>query len=446
MSSSATSSKMEEKHFGFTDSISDKRNINVNDKITTKDFLNTEVNVQNISLEPSLTKQDKTDITNNDEELLIKNDNLENKEKYIVSPDSETVFISNQRDYQSIDLNVESQNKDSDSEDIASAEIPVMKQVDPSIDDNLPSTVTLLRTPDGGKCYVVGTAHFSIESQNDVSRIIQAVQPHIVMVELCRDRIHILELDEDALLKEAKSLDFNKIMYTLKENGLYKGIFYILLLNMSVHLTKVLGLAPGGEFRRALAEAKKIPNCHVHMGDRPIKITFARALSFLTWWQKIKFAWQLLTDKDIISQKDVEKYKCQDSVEEIMAELAGEYPALGEVFVKERDIYLTHSLQLACKPKIGIFGEPIPVRVVGVVGIGHTFGIIQNWGKVEKSQILPIMSIPPPSLSGKVLKFTIKASIVGTVIYIGYKFIPMSINIILSLKSSVGKLINMNVS
>jgi pheromone shutdown protein TraB len=127
------------------------------------------------------------------------------------------------------------------------------------------------------------------------------------------------------------------------------------------------------------------------MGDRPINITFARALSFLTWWQKIKFTWQLLADKEIISLKDVENYKCQDSVEEIMAELAAEYPALGEVFIKERDIYLTHSLQLACKPRIGMFGQQIPVRVVGVVGIGHTLGIIQNWGKVKQDQIPPIM-------------------------------------------------------
>lgn len=48
---------------------------------------------------------------------------------------------------------------------------PLVKQPDPSIDNNLPNTVTLLRTEDGGKCYLVGTAHFSIESQNDVSKV-----------------------------------------------------------------------------------------------------------------------------------------------------------------------------------------------------------------------------------------------------------------------------------
>jgi len=31
--------------------------------------------------------------------------------------------------------------------------------------------VTLLTTPEGGKLYLVGTAHFSVESQNDVSKV-----------------------------------------------------------------------------------------------------------------------------------------------------------------------------------------------------------------------------------------------------------------------------------
>lgn len=39
------------------------------------------------------------------------------------------------------------------------------------MDDGLPSTVTVLDAPDGGKVYLVGTAHFSIQSQEDVSRV-----------------------------------------------------------------------------------------------------------------------------------------------------------------------------------------------------------------------------------------------------------------------------------
>lgn len=49
----------------------------------------------------------------------------------------------------------------------------------------------------------------------------------------------------------------------------------------------------------------------------------------------------------VFSKEDVEKCKKRDMLEELLAEMAGEFPALGEVFVNERDIYLTHSLQIA---------------------------------------------------------------------------------------------------
>lgn len=36
-------------------------------------------------------------------------------------------------------------------------------------------------------------------------------------------------------------------------------------------------------------------------------------------------------------------------LEQLLADLAGEYPAFGEVFLDERDIFLTHSLQAAAQ-------------------------------------------------------------------------------------------------
>lgn len=42
-------------------------------------------------------------------------------------------------------------------------------------DNNLPETVSVLKHPNGAKVYLVGTAHFSRESQEDVSFVIAAV-------------------------------------------------------------------------------------------------------------------------------------------------------------------------------------------------------------------------------------------------------------------------------
>lgn len=45
-------------------------------------------------------------------------------------------------------------------------------------------------------------------------------------------------------------------------------------------------------------------------------------------------------------------------LEQLLADMAGEYPAFGEVFLDERDIYLTNSLQAAALSKLKPKGGP----------------------------------------------------------------------------------------
>ncbi|XP_012288537.1 traB domain-containing protein isoform X2 [Orussus abietinus] len=356
-----------------------------------------------------------------------------NKQRHTESMENDISFLPSSE--QSIGSGLESDIEDNDS-DSDMTQTPTLKY-DPNIDNNLPETVALLTAQDGGKVYLIGTAHFSIESNKDVAKVIQMVQPHMVMVELCSARIHILQLDENTIMEQAKNISFQSIYNVIKQNGAFNGLMYILLLNMSARLTKELGMAPGGEFRTAFVEAKKVPKCMVHLGDRPINITIQRALNSLTWWQTLKMGWHLLVPSKAVTLEEVERLKRRDFLEEVLAEMAGEFPALRDVFINERDIFLTYSLQLAALSQRTPHGTT-PCRVVAVVGIGHMAGIIENWRKVKHSQIPPILRIPPLSLSTKILRFTVKASLLGTVLYVVYKIIPLPSGATLqSIKSSV---------
>ncbi|CAH0728839.1 unnamed protein product, partial [Brenthis ino] len=286
-------------------------------------------------------------------------------------------------------------------------------------EDWLPSTVTVLDAPDGGKVYLVGTAHFSLESQEDVSKVIQKVCPHMVMVELCEQRTNILLLDEEIILREAKNINIAKIRATMAQNGVFNGLMYILLLNMTAHITRELGMAPGGEFRRAMAEAKKIPNCIVQLGDRSINITLQRAISSLSWGQTIRFIWHLLTSNQNISLEEVERCKQKKMLEDMLEEMAGEFPPLKRVFVVERDMYLCHSLQVAAMQP-----RREPCRIVGVVGIGHVAGIVEHWGKMEPQDISPLLQIPAASLSTRVLRVSARAACAGALLYALYRLAP----------------------
>lgn len=91
--------------------------------------------------------------------------------------------------------------------------------------------------------------------------------------------------------------------------------------------------------------------------------------------------------------------------QKFIVSVLGEFPAFGEVFVRERDIYLCHSLMVAALPQEHLQRG---TKVVGVVGIGHASGIAANWGKVDQNEITQILTIPPASLSNRMFKFTLK--------------------------------------
>ncbi|XP_034185467.2 traB domain-containing protein isoform X1 [Osmia lignaria lignaria] len=316
------------------------------------------------------------------------------------------------------------------------SDAPSQNEYDESIDERLPETVTLLTTPDGGKLYLVGTAHFSVQSQNDVAMIIRAVQPHIVVVELCKARIDFLNIAEEVLYRNATDLSLKSLTDMLKEFGLY-GFLHFILHRMVTHVVKELGMPPGGEFRTAFEEAKKVPNCIIQLADRSISITVQRAVRALSWWEIIKLLWLVRHLDSHINEQDVERYKRKRVIEEMITKLKEEYPAIEQTFVKERDIYLTYHLQAATMIKYTPEGLK-PARIVGVVGIGHVNGIVENWGKVKSSDIWPIMRVPPQSLSSRILKFTFKASLIGVAVYVGYKIIPLPYGSALqSIRSSI---------
>ncbi|KAL5287037.1 hypothetical protein ACFFRR_008158 [Megaselia abdita] len=303
----------------------------------------------------------------------------------------------------------------SDSQDIYFADgIRKYNSVE-AFNKELPRTVELINTPDGDSVYVIGTAHFSLKSQDDVSLVIRNVKPNAVVLELCPLRMHILDYDEQTLLQEAKDLSPEKIKQILKDQGFSHGLFYLSFLRASANITKQLGIAPGGEARRAVAEAKKLRRCKVLLGDRPMNITLRRALYGLSFQKKMQISMALNSfdlDTSPITQDDVETYKNQER--ETLKKMKETMPTVFHSFVTERDIILAHSLYLAVElaremqrlkmtmDQISRGDENVmPVNVVGVVGIGHLKGILQNYGKTSSVQIKQLMTLRPPKANFK---------------------------------------------
>ncbi|CAF1341497.1 unnamed protein product [Rotaria sp. Silwood1] len=312
-------------------------------------------------------------------------------EEHIIQSENDQNLLNEQEDIELVDKSL----KTITSYDRFIKSTPISKRKHPQSSD-LPDTITILKDDTtNGIVYLVGTAHFSEKSQREVTEIIEMTQPDIVMVELCQSRVNILSLDENTLMREASQINFEKLRTIIKANGVIHGIIHVLLLSMTAHLTKQLGMAPGGEFRAAFREAQKVPGCSLVLGDRPVGITLKRAINSLSTWKKIRLVWSLLTSKDKITNEDVEKCMEQDMLEKLLLEMSDQYPELSRVFVTERDQFLSYSLR-KCAQKIPIETNEtgfVPATVVAVVGIGHVQGIIKQWNQPTINNIQHLMKL-----------------------------------------------------
>ena len=290
----------------------------------------------------------------------------------------------------------------------------------------LPRTVTTLQCPNGSVVHVVGTAHFSPESVEDVRKTIRETKPATVVLELCPSRQMILHFSEEDILREARSMTFAKMRSIIRRDGLVAGITQSVFLRLSSELTQKLGVAPGGEFRAGYEEARQLTNCPVVLGDRNIGITFKRAMASLTLWQRMWFSFVLfrsMLSEVEITPEEVERMKTKDMVQLLMGEFGSEFPALMEVFVSERDKILAYSLMRAANCAQVPYGPA--VTVVGVMGMGHIPGVEANW--MQDVDVQPLLTTPPPSRTSRVIRVSIRIGILGacaaTIYFVGRRFI-----------------------
>lgn len=272
--------------------------------------------------------------------------------------------------------------------------------------------MTVLTCPNGSAVYVVGTAHFSKESVEDVRKTIALTKPQCVVLELCRDRQMMLHFSEEQLLQEARTMNFAKIRSCIQKDGFVAGITQSIFLKLSAELTEKLGVAPGGEFRAGFDEAKKLDGCRVVLGDRLIGVTFKRAMASLSLWQRLRFGRLLvqnLASGMEITAEDVEKLKDKDMVTMLTGELAADFPSLSQVLVDERDQVLAYSIMVSANCAAEPYGPA--VTVVGVMGMGHVQGLQRHW--LQPIQVKQLMAIPQPSAAARVAWASVKVGMLG---------------------------------
>lgn len=256
----------------------------------------------------------------------------------------------------------------------------------------------------GDEITLVGTAHVSHNSVEEVTRVLDEVQP---------DRV-CLELDQGRMDSKTKKTDYSSmnLKKVFKEGKTFLILANTALASYQKRLGTSAGSAPGTEILTAgeIAKEKGIP---VSLCDREIQITLKRAWAKSNIWNKAKLIGALVSaafSKEEFSEEELEDLKHSDSIEEMMNELAEELPGAKSALIDERDRYLATSIMQAPGHK-----------KVAVIGAGHANGIIKTMEALEKKQISSDLSdiskVPKPSKAGKVLGWIIPLAIVAFIVF-----------------------------
>ena len=251
----------------------------------------------------------------------------------------------------------------------------------------------------GREIILLGTAHVSEESVNEVKEAVSEIKPDCVAVELDEKRCDSIKNPD-----KYAQLDIIKV---LKRHEGFLLLANLVLASFQKRMGNNVGVKPGDEMLAALnaAEAEGIPYALV---DRPIQVTLRRAWVKNSFWGKCKLIAALFSSafsKEEISPDEIEGLKDRSEMDSMMSELSQYLPVVKEVLIDERDKYLASKIWNASGNKI-----------LAVLGAGHLPGVQAHLEKIasgaEDSSTDTIEVIPPKKIGAKIIGWVIPVIIV----------------------------------
>ncbi|WP_342567317.1 TraB/GumN family protein [Psychrobacillus sp. FSL K6-4046] len=251
---------------------------------------------------------------------------------------------------------------------------------------------------DGKEIILIGTAHVSRLSAEQVKEVIEKEKPDSVCIELDEQRYQSITDNN-----KWKETDIFKIIKEKKAT--------LLLMNLAIssfqnRMAKQFDIKPGQEMIQGIESAKE-NGAELVLADRNIQITFSRIWHNLGWLGKS----QLLTSvfysifsKDTISEEELENMKSQDTLNAVLAEFTESFPRLKTPLIDERDQFLAQKIK-----------EAPGKKVVAVLGAAHVPGITKE---IYKHQDLEGLSaVPPKSILPKIIGWSLPILLIALVAY-----------------------------
>lgn len=257
---------------------------------------------------------------------------------------------------------------------------------------------TVVRIEQDGKTYIlIGTAHVSKTSADEVKAVIESEQPDAVCIELDEQRYQAM-MDGD----KWKKMDIFKIIKDKKAT--------LLLMNLAIssfqkRMAKQFNIQAGQEMLQGIQSAEDV-GAELVLADRNIQITFSRIWGNVGTKGKLMLLTQVMAgifSNESITEEELEKMKNQDAISAILDEFTEHFPRLKTPLIDERDQYLAQKIKQAK-------GE----KIVAVLGAAHVPGIREEIKKDH--DLAKLNKVPKKSKWPKRIGWSIPIVIVAMII------------------------------
>src|SRR5512133_2137725 len=181
-----------------------------------------------------------------------------------------------------------------------------------SFRDVAPSGTVTRIEHQGREIYLIGTAHVSQNSVDEVKRVIAEVEPDTVCVELDQPRY-------DSMMDESRWRRLDLFQIIRQKRVLY----FISNLALSAYQRKIgesMGVKPGAELLAAVKAAESI-GARLVLADRDIQATLKRTWHQLGFWNKSRLVGMLLmipfAVEEIAAEK-IDALRDRDTISEVL--------------------------------------------------------------------------------------------------------------------------------
>ncbi|RLL41770.1 TraB/GumN family protein [Oceanobacillus piezotolerans] len=245
---------------------------------------------------------------------------------------------------------------------------------------------------------LIGTAHVSKDSAEQVKRVIESENPDAVCIELDEQRYKSITDGN-----KWKDMDIFKVIKEKKAT--------LLLMNLAIssfqkRMASQFGINAGQEMIQGIESAKEI-DAELVLADRNIQITFSRIWGNLGLKGKTLLLTQIVASifsKETITEEELEKMKQQDTINAMLQEFTEHFPRLKKPLIDERDQYLSQKIKNAPGDK-----------VVAVLGAAHVPGITKQ---IQKDHDLKALTkLPKKSNTPKIIGWSIPILILAMIAY-----------------------------